>query len=142
MFRLVRLKSSPWLGWPLWNICVILSTFMTYHRVCNYINTTGATSGAEIAYHSRAYEFTPVFSGVPVPRSLDLCVCFVDRCLSFRPFCFGHCVVCSSSIYGFWLPLWYLQTLLRHEICFSVCRYILIWQFCNSAIQYYKFWAS
>ena len=24
---------------------------------------------------------------------------------------FGHCVVCSS-IYGFWLPLWYLQTLL------------------------------
>jgi hypothetical protein len=24
---------------------------------------------------------------------------------------FGHCVVCSSSIYGFWLPLWYLQTL-------------------------------
>jgi hypothetical protein len=23
----------------------------------------------------------------------------------------GHCVVCSS-IYGFWLPLWYLQTLL------------------------------
>ena len=28
------------------------------------------------------------------------------------PFSFGHCVVCSSSIYGFWLPLWYLQTLL------------------------------
>jgi hypothetical protein len=27
-------------------------------------------------------------------------------------FSFGHCVVCSSSIYGFWLPLWYLQTLL------------------------------
>jgi hypothetical protein len=21
---------------------------------------------------------------------------------------FSHCVVCSSSIYGFWLPLWYL----------------------------------
>ena len=71
----------------------------------------------------------PVLSGVPVPRSLDLCVCFVDRCLSCCPFCFGHCVVCSSSIDGFWLPLWYLQTLLRHEICVSVCRYILIWQF-------------
>jgi hypothetical protein len=24
----------------------------------------------------------------------------------------SHCVVCSSTIYGFWLPLWYLQTLL------------------------------
>jgi hypothetical protein len=32
--------------------------------------------------------------------------------LFFCPFSFGHCVVCSSSIYGFWLPLWYLQTLL------------------------------
>jgi hypothetical protein len=45
-----------------------------------------------------------------VTRSV-LCVCFVDRCLSFCPFSFGHCVVCPSSIYGFWLPLWYLQTL-------------------------------
>jgi hypothetical protein len=25
---------------------------------------------------------------------------------------FGHCVVHPSSIYRFWLPLWYLQTLL------------------------------
>jgi hypothetical protein len=41
-----------------------------------------------------------------------LCVCFVDRCLSLCTFSFVHCVVCSSSIYGFWLPLWYLQTLL------------------------------
>jgi hypothetical protein len=36
----------------------------------------------------------------------------VDHCLSFCPFSFGHCVVCCSSNYGFWIPLWYLQTLL------------------------------
>ena len=41
-----------------------------------------------------------VFSGVHIPRSLVLCVCLVDRCLSFCPFSFCHCVVCSSSIYG------------------------------------------
>ena len=60
----------------------------------------------------------PVFSGVRVTRSLVLYLCFVDRCLSFCTFSFGHCVVCSA-IYGFWLPLWYLQTLLdciyKHE---------------------------
>jgi len=39
----------------------ILSSFMTYHRVCNKINTTGVTSGAETAYHSGAPEFTPSF---------------------------------------------------------------------------------
>jgi hypothetical protein len=71
-----------------------------------------ATSGAGTAYPSGAPEFIPVFSGVRVTRSLVLCVGFVDRCLSFCPFSFDHCVVCSSSIYGFWLPLWYLQTLL------------------------------
>ena len=43
----------------------------------------------------------PVFSGVRVTRSLVLCVCFVNRCLSFCTFSFGHWVVYSSSIYGF-----------------------------------------
>ena len=37
---------------------------------------------------------------------------FVDRCLSLCPFSFGHCVFCPSSIYGFWFPRWYLQSLL------------------------------
>jgi hypothetical protein len=73
----------------------------------------GAISGAGSAYPSGAPEFIPVFSGVRVTRSLVLYECFVDRYLSFSTFSFGHCVVCSSSIYGFWLPLWYLQTHLR-----------------------------
>ena len=49
-------------------------------------------------------QFPPVFSWVYVTRNLVLCVCFVDRCLSFCTFSFGHCVVCSSSIYGFDYP--------------------------------------
>ena len=65
----------------------------------------------------------PIFSGVCVTRSLVLCVCFVDRYLSFCTFSFGHCVVCSSSIYGFWLPLWYLLTLL-------VLLYFFFWPLC------------
>ena len=50
----------------------------------------------------------PVFSGVHVTRSLVLYVCFVGRCLSFCTVSFCYCVVCFSSIYGFWLPLWHL----------------------------------
>jgi hypothetical protein len=39
-----------------------------------------------------APEFTLVFSGVHVTRPLVLCVCFVDRCLSFSPyFCWPLC---------------------------------------------------
>jgi hypothetical protein len=52
-----------------------------------------------------------VLSAVRVTRSLVLCICSVDRCLSFCTFSVGHCVFCHSSIYGFWLPLWYLETL-------------------------------
>ena len=30
----------------------------------------------------------------------------------FCPLSLGHCTVCPSSIYGYWLPLWYLQVFL------------------------------
>jgi hypothetical protein len=43
-----------------------MSSFMTYHRVYNKSNTTGATSGAGTAYLSRANGFAPGFNGVPV----------------------------------------------------------------------------
>ena len=56
-----------------------------------------------------------VFSGVRVTRSLFLCVMFVDRCLSICTFSFGYCVVCLW-IYGFWLPICYLQTLLIRKV--------------------------
>ena len=63
-----------------------------------------------------------VFNGVRVTRSIVLCVCCVDRCLSFCPFSLFHCVFCSSSIYGFWLPYWYLQTILVEVWIFiSIC---------------------
>jgi hypothetical protein len=38
-----------------------------------------------------------VFSGVRVTRSLVLCVYFVDRCLPFCTFSFGHCVITSGT---------------------------------------------
>ena len=51
-------------------------------------NTKGVTCGARTVYLSGAPGFTPVFSIVH----------FIDHCLAFWPFSFGHCVVCPSSI--------------------------------------------
>jgi hypothetical protein len=67
-----------------------------------------------------------VFSGVSVTRSLVLCVCFVERCLSFCTFSFGHCAVCSSSIYGFWLLFWYLQTPLNELLSLGKLKSALL----------------
>jgi len=48
--------------------------------------TTDVTSGAGTAYPSGTPEFTPGFKGFRVTRSLVLCLCFVDRCLSLCTF--------------------------------------------------------
>ena len=39
----------------------VLFSFISYHRVCNQINTTSATTGAGLAHPSEAHEFTPGF---------------------------------------------------------------------------------
>jgi len=56
--------------------------------------------------------FIPVFRGMRVTRSLVLCVCFVDRCLSFVAFLF---LLCCLFFLGLWILIivWYLQTLLK-----------------------------
>ena len=76
-----------------------------------------------------------VFSEIRVTRSLVLCVCFVDRCpfvllllaLVLSVFLsFGPCVVCSSSICEFWLPLWCLQILLVQSKAYFVRVLLLL----------------
>ena len=71
------------------------------YKTRNQNPTLKTTDGAGTAYPFGAPEITPGLSRVRVTRSLVLYVCFADRCLSFCTFSFGHCVVCSSSIYGF-----------------------------------------
>jgi len=50
-----------------------------HHRVCNWSNTTDATSGTVTAYPIGAPEFTPVLSAVGVDRFL---VFYVMFCIS------------------------------------------------------------
>ena len=85
-------------------------------RVCKKGNTMGTTSGTVTAYPSNAHEFTRGFSRVRAARSLVFCIVYVDHCLSFCSFSFGRCAVCSSSICGFWLLLWYLQNVHTHVL--------------------------
>ena len=130
-FLLVMLKSSlrkfygrhPWLGWPLWNICVtndhgyvplvvsIPRSFPHSWLISGFVTrlTRRVPLVEQELFTLPEHMSSPaVFCGVHVTRSLVLCVCFVDRCLFFCTFSFGHCAVCFSSIYEFWLPLWYL----------------------------------
>ena len=128
------LRSTPWLGWPLWNICVtkdheyvplVVNTSRSFPH--SWLITWFVTRltrqvslvEQELLTLPEHMSSPPVFSGVRVTRSLVLYVCFVYRCLSFCSFSFGHCVLCPS-IYGFWWPLWYLELFLSPLICILV----------------------
>ena len=114
-----------------------MKLLMTYHRLLNKNNTTGAICGAGTVYPFRAQHLTspPVFSVARVTRSLVfMCnvllivvncpfVLFFWQlcCLSFFSFC--HCVVCPFFLFAIvlsvlrftasnYIPLWYLQTCL------------------------------
>jgi len=63
--------------------------------------TTGATSGTGTAYPYGAPEFTAGFSGGSCYSIFSFICMFCRSLFVLLYFSFGHCVVCSSSIYGF-----------------------------------------
>ena len=66
----------------------VLSSLMTYYRVCCKSNTTSVTSRAGTYYPSGAPEFTPGFLGVRVARFLVFCVVFCRSSLVILSFFF------------------------------------------------------
>ena len=68
----------------------------------------------ELINSSRAHEFIIGFSGVLVARS------FCRSLFVLLSFFICHCIVCPSSIWGFWLPFWHLQTFLIRFIVLGV----------------------
>ena len=103
-------NKCPWICSTCRKHFPVLSSFTTYYPVfVTRLTRRVPLVEQELPTLPEHMSSSQVFSGDRVTRSLVLYVCFVDRCLSF--YSFGHCVVCSSSIDGFWLPLWYIPTL-------------------------------
>ena len=83
----------------------INSSFMTYHRCVTRVTRRVPHMGHEQLTLPVNLSSPSAFSGVLVARSLAFSVVFcMYQCLSF--------FFWPSSIYGFWLPLWYHQTFL------------------------------
>ena len=59
------------------------------------------------------------------------CLSFDLRLLITPLVSFGHCVVCPS-IYGFWLPLWYLLVIVLSVLRFTASDYTIgiFWSLC------------
>ena len=76
----------------------------------------------------KSQEFTPIFSWIRVARSLVFCVVICRSLFVLFSF-FYHCVVCPSSIYGFWLyPLGIFKLFsLANTIPLCFIEYISLW---------------
>jgi len=123
-----------------WN-CSDSVVFFAFLFICTY--ETEIQSQVPMHDDNSCYIFiTTLFRITPIwtmqitnkrTRSLVLYVCFVDRCLSFCTFSFGHCVVCTSSINWFWLPpfgifkLFLYNKTIRHQNTISSIKHILRW---------------
>ena len=70
------------------------------------------------------------------------CLFFFDIRILITPLIsFGHCVVCSSSIYGFWLLLWYLLAIVLSVLRYTDSDYPLIsFGHCVVCSSIYGFW--
>jgi hypothetical protein len=77
------------------------------------------------------------YNGQKIPKGQSesvnrlYCLFFVDLLILITPLVsFGHCIVCSSSIYWFWFPFWYLLAIvlsvLRQFTDFD-CRFGIFW---------------
>jgi hypothetical protein len=61
-----------------------------------------------------------------------------DYTFDISKLCFGHCIVCPSSIYGFWLPIWntkYIQVFLIYPGAYNKNN-------CSLLLDYVKLYAK
>ena len=97
----------------------IFSSGLSTSQQHNQINTTGVTSGAGPAFPSREPEFTPGFQWGSC-YSIFRFICMFCRALFVLLYFFlSHCVVCSSTIYGF------------IDYPFGICQTLLPWNVHN-----------
>jgi hypothetical protein len=103
-----------------------------YHAVRTVINimlmshsvrtTVTVSRQVPLVEHERLtiqeHEFTWCLVGFVLLGLLFSVWRFVDYCLFLC-----HCIVCSSLIYGFWLPLWYLLTIVLSVLWFTASDY-------------------
>ena len=82
---------------------LVLSSLMTYYRVCDKSSTTVSLLEQELLTIPEHPSSPPVFSEVRVAQSLVFC-------RSLFVFCSSSCSYCTVFPLLYWLPICYLQT--------------------------------
>ena len=116
---------------PLWylqaSLCpfalFILSLYCMSFFYLRLLNTSLVPSSFSLSFCP--FHFVIVFSVLLLFTAFDYLFGTFKLPFVALPFFFCHCIVCPSSIYGFWLPLWYLQASLCPFAFFLLSLYCL-----------------
>ena len=111
---------------------------MTYHRFVTILTRRLSLVEQELLTLPEHLSSPQVFSRVRVTRYLDLCVCFVGRCLFFCTFPFGHCVVCSSAICPFGIFKLFLIVFIYCEQLIFVDQYLKVDVYILKTLEAFK----
>jgi hypothetical protein len=86
-------------------------------------NTTGTVNGTGTAYLSRVPEFSPVFSGVRVARSVDACVVFCISLFAHFSFSLYSCLFLNDGV-ELWVRIPLRRAVLDTTLCDKVCQWL------------------
>ena len=106
----------------------VFYSFTTYYQVCNYNTMTCITSGSGSTDPSVSTRVHPGLYMDSCYLTFSFIYMFCKSLFFLCIFSFRHCDTCSL-IYGIWLHLWSLQTLLSKVIELATISSANIWNF-------------
>ena len=128
---------------------VTINAYMTYHRMCNKINTAGAMSGARTDYPSGSSVRSTGFSEVCVISSFFLSTVVLFIFLPLYCLSFYRCIVSLFTVVLFiFLPLYCLSFYRCIVYLYTVVLFIFLPLYCLSFyrcivyLSIYGFWLS
>ena len=118
--------SFCWYWWNCWpllfkisfhnpptNVNTNVDNLVHAARFCNNLHQVRLLSKDWKAKYGKKKKTLGASKQRNINRKANIGYCY--RCLFICLFSLGHCVICPS-IYGFWLPRWYLQTRLSYAL--------------------------
>ena len=152
-----RLSSTYGLWLPLWYLLVIvlsvlprLTAFVITASLVSFGHCVVCPSSTYGLWLPLWYLLVIVLSVLPRLTACNYlfgifwslcCLSFLDlRLVITSLVSFGHCVVCPSSTYGLWLPLWYLLVIVLSVLPrLTACNYLfgIFWSLCCLSFSTY-----
>jgi hypothetical protein len=118
-----------WLAISEYLFCITKTADM-FHIIRFVILVTSVPGGTGTVYPFEQLSSSSIIRGYCVARSLFFCAMFyISLFFLFVFYFWPHCIVCTSSIYRFWLPLWIFKPFVLYFYPVTILMTLLLMVF-------------